>query len=155
MIWFIIATTILLIILIIASISTIMSNKYEKMIDDDKSYIFDKNNFDKKWMWFGIRTVTLVVFIIAIILSMILVYIPIIMARFTFVGQKCKMDYLAKRKTLIVLMEKNESLTIQNSLYEDINKYNQEVISDKHWANSPWTNWYYCDDYSDITTIDY
>ena len=150
MIWFIIVTTILLIMVIVISISARMFKRYEEMSHDDKRY-----DFNKKWMWFEINNITSSAFIIAIILSMILVYIPIIVARFTFIGQKSKIDYLEKRKTLIVLMEKNESLTIQNSLYEDITKYNQEVISDKHWANSPWTNWYYCDDYSDITTIDY
>lgn len=45
-----------------------------------------------------------------------------------------------------------ENITGNEMLYNDIVEFNNELRSEKKWANNPWTNWF---NNQDIASIDY
>jgi len=159
MIWFIIATTLSVLSVGYLIFSSIQYKRWDKKA---KEAMKDKNitystcrslaNHRDRWDWKSSGLV-LGLTIGIIICSTLLVYIPILYAHSWF-GEYDKQEFLNRYKMLVELKAQDEVITVQNKLFKDIYKYNQEVIMHRHWASSPWTNWYYCDDYSDVPLIE-
>lgn len=104
-------------------------------------------------IFFIIALIVTILFVVSavIFISMIISIIVV----HTYAGKQDKIELKNERAAIVLAIgNPNDYTTISNQLYKDVAKYNTKVIKAKHWANSPWTNWFYYDDYSDIETID-
>lgn len=156
MIWFIIAT-----ILLVLSVGYMIftSIQYKRWDRKAKEAMKDKNitystcrsiaNHRDRWETSGL---VLGLTIGIIVCSILFVYIPIVVAQSWF-GKNDKQELLNRYEMLVELKAQEKDITVQNKLFKDIHEYNQEVILHRHLASSSWTNWYYCDDYSDVPLI--
>jgi len=153
MIWFIIAT-ILLVLSVGCTIFSSIQHKWwgkkaREALRDKETYYFRARQRD---YWEAPKIVFRFFSIAIMIVSSLFVYIPILYAQ-SWCGEYDKQKLLNRYEMLVELKAQNKDTTIQNNLFNDIYEYNQEVIMHRHWASSSWTNWYYCDDYSDVPLI--
>jgi hypothetical protein len=58
----------------------------------------------------------------------------------TITKNQIEYDSLCERKELIASEYEDVS---KSDILKDIAEWNQDVYSYKHWANNPWTSWFY------------
>lgn len=156
MIWFIIATTLSVLSVGYLILAPIQYKRWDKKVEKackDKSVTCStyrsiarhRDRWESSGLVLGL-TISIIVF------SILLVYIPIVVAQSWF-GKNDKQELLNRYEMLVELKAQEKDITVQNKLFKDIHEYNQEVILHRHLASSSWTNWYYCDDYSDVPLI--
>ena len=80
-------------------------------------------------------------------LSIIFILINVVNYDVEYQDMLCKKEMLEYR---IEHMEEN--ITGNEMLYNDIVEFNNELRSEKKWANSPWTNWF---NNKNVASLDY
>lgn len=73
----------------------------------------------------------------------------------TYSGTSEVLEMKEKHDALVAAQQEEKPVTVQNQLYTDIAEYNSKLRKEKHWANSPWTNWMYPKGYNDLEYIEY
>jgi hypothetical protein len=97
-----------------------------------------------------------ILFINSFFLSLIIIAVSSIcfVAGHSYVGkseiQKAKDQHYA----YVTLLEENKDITVQNQLYKDIVEYNTTLRKKKHYNSSPWTNWFYPDEWDELEYIE-
>lgn len=157
MIWFIIATTLLVLSIGCTILSSTQYKRWDKKAQKAKtdnsvtcSTFLSIVEHRERWEW---SELALYFSIIITVCSVLLVYVPILCAH-SWCGKYKKQELLNRYNMLVELKAQEKNITIQNDLFDKIYDYNQEVIMNHHRASSSWTNWYYCDDYSDVPLIE-
>ena len=72
----------------------------------------------------------------------------------TYLGKSEVVAMEEKRNAIVSAMNDDTPVTIKNQLYSDIAEYNTKVRNAKHWANSPWTNWFYPKEWNELEYIE-
>lgn len=71
----------------------------------------------------------------------------------TYLGQSEVIEMEEKRIAIVSAMNDDTPVTVKNQLYSDIAEYNSKLRNAKHWANSPWTNWFYPQEWNELDYI--
>jgi hypothetical protein len=71
----------------------------------------------------------------------------------TYLGKSEVVKMEEKRTAIVSAMNDDAPVTVKNQLYSDIAEYNAKVRNAKHWANSPWTNWFYPKEWNELEYI--
>ena len=72
----------------------------------------------------------------------------------TYLGKSDVIATKEKRAAIVSAMNDDTPVTIRNQLYSDIAEYNTKVRNAKHWANSPWTNWFCPREWNELEYIE-
>jgi len=71
----------------------------------------------------------------------------------TYLGKSEVIEMEEKRIAIVSAMNDDAPVTVKNQLYSDIAEYNAKLRNTKHWANSPWTNWFYPQEWNELEYI--
>ena len=71
----------------------------------------------------------------------------------TYLGKSEVIEMEEKRIAIVSVMNDDTPVTVKNQLYSDIAEYNAKLRNAKHWANSPWTNWFYPKEWNELEYI--
>ena len=141
MIWRIIGVTFFILTFVFNKLVIVYWDKYR----DTRKYSYMKvsNVFD----WLSVSS--FLISLLIIILSSIL-----IMYSHTYAGKAEIQKAKDQHDAYVTLLEENKDITVQNQLYKDIVEYNTDLRKNKHYSKSPWTNWFYLDDWNEIEEIE-
>lgn len=84
--------------------------------------------------------VAAVVGILAAVIMVFLIIIAHIGVDVTIEKNRIKYESLCERYELIASEYEDVS---KSDIIKEITEWNLSVYSEKHWANNPWTNWFY------------
>lgn len=141
MIWCIIGVTLFILALIFNKLVIVYRDKYRDT--RKRFYIKTRNIFD--WLRIPFFLISLLIIGLS---SISIIY------SHTYTGKSEIQEAKDQHDAYVTLLEENKDITVQNQLYKDIVEYNTTLRKNKHYSKSPWTNWFYSDEWNEIEEIE-